>query len=301
MHDLSFSSALDRATLTFRAAPGPLLAGTFMLLFVGTITSGLANGAISPQAPAFIRLIEALVAAGQAFDATGELAPVLLDELVASVWGLSGMFAILMIVMAVASLLNVVAYSYVWAGLVLTEAKVLDGGQGRLDDLFSGGNRALPLFLTFMALWVIGLGIDLVLLAMVAPAIAVGDPMVIAAAVCGSLLVFTVVAVYVGLGLCFARHAAVLEALDPIAALRRSWGMAAGIRLKLFGWFVGSAFLHLIAFVAGMLSCCFGLIFTTPLAWLLVDLMWTDLFLHRAGTPPSGPVVGSTQAGDTAV
>lgn len=100
--------------------------------------------------------------------------------------------------------------------------------------------------------------------------------------------------IYALLGLSFAEHAVVLRGAGPLPAIKLSWTMSRGVRLKIIGFAVVSSLVGLAGLVVGVLLFCVGVIFTTPLARVINDTCYTALFLERLGELNRGPRGGAS-------
>lgn len=139
-------------------------------------------------------------------------------------------------------------------------------GKDDLGLMFSAGDRFGPVFLTRLLCFVIMLVMATPLMAAIGALVYFAqdgrmEPEV--AVILGILtfLVWSVFAIYVGLGLYFADNAASLENMGPGAALRRSFELAKTRRWSMLLFVMISS---LIAF-AGVFACCVGLLITAPL------------------------------------
>jgi len=142
-------------------------------------------------------------------------------------------------------------------------------GRDEIGKLFSGGDRfgAMLLARIFTALIQIGVAIPMVALSLVLAFLASrGGPE--ALWVLGMLaigLVWTVVAVYVGLGLFLTKPIVALESCRPSEAIARSWKLASGNRIRLL-WFV---LLQILLSLAGICACCVGVLLSAPLTFTM--------------------------------
>ena len=84
--------------------------------------------------------------------------------------------------------------------------------------------------------------------------------------------------VYVALGVYLGELAVALEGASPMHALRRSFALARGHRLQLFGFALVCALVRL-ASLGGFFLCCIGVLATVPLGRALTEFAKTESFL----------------------
>lgn len=154
------------------------------------------------------------------------------------------------------------------------ERMTIDGTSG-IDVLFSGKDVWLSMMGYKLITGLVGLGIFTVfaapggLLVGGAFLLADGGPPNVPLLVAGGLLMLVLALpalIYVMLGLSFGEVAISLDRLSAMEALDRSWTLAKGNRLRLFGFgFVNGIFAAFMTFV-GFLACCVGVLATGPAA-----------------------------------
>jgi hypothetical protein len=180
--------------------------------------------------------------------------------------------------------------SWLSVGLALSTEKALVHGSARFEDLFESKGRFFDMVLTRVLLWLIGvaMALPLVLLALFAAiggeALDVPDGL-IALAVFGAVVVWLPLFVYVTLGVSLAVQAVAIEGAKPTEALRRSWTIASGNRLRLLVYWLALWIFALI----GLCFCCVGILFTDALTLIAANESYVQLV--RGGQPASPPVM----------
>ena len=155
--------------------------------------------------------------------------------------------------------------SWIEVGFGRAVESALRTGRDEVGKLFSGGERfgAMLLARLLCALIQLGLAIPMLALGLVLTFLgrrAGGDALFVLGLLAIGL-VWTVIAVYVGLGLFLTKPIIALESCRPSEALARSWQLASGNRVSLL-WFVVVQFLLT---MAGMCACCVGVLLSAPL------------------------------------
>jgi hypothetical protein len=108
---------------------------------------------------------------------------------------------------------------------------------------------------------------------------AVGAQVLAVLAVLAGLVVLVAPGVYLALGLTFTLHLVVDRGLGPVEAVKESWRITRGHRLRiLVFWTVATG-----AVVAGFLCCGVGLLVAVPVVYLAL----AHLYLEIAGTAPA--------------
>ena len=160
------------------------------------------------------------------------------------------------------------------AGLFLNFRSVMQTGEATSGGLFDHQGKFLPLLLTRLLvglaslLAVLPLGILLGLVIFIgvsaeAMTVDLGAPSGLFVAIAFLMaLVGIFVSIYVGMGLVLSEAALLYEDREPVDAVKRSWTMAKGNRLRLFA-FVLVVFLFTLA---GLFFCCVGVIATGTIA-----------------------------------
>jgi hypothetical protein len=139
-------------------------------------------------------------------------------------------------------------------------------GRDEVGKLFSGGERfgAMLLARLLCALIQFGIGLPMFVLAVVFIVFgrsAGGHELLLVLGLIAMGLVWTILAVYVGLGLFLTKPIVALESCRPSEALARSWKLASGNRLQLFLFVV----LQFLLTMAGLCACCVGVLLSSPL------------------------------------
>ena len=155
---------------------------------------------------------------------------------------------------------------WVRVGYARAVERVASRGEERIGDLVRAEGLWIPMMVTRLVVYAICLCVLLPGAGFATLAWYAGD------AIRGSVLgwvscaviaaAYSLVLAYVGLGICLAGRAVAIEGLPPPAALKRSWDLVRGHRLRL-----GTYYLTLwVLGAAGMLLCCIGVVFTATLA-----------------------------------
>ena len=149
--------------------------------------------------------------------------------------------------LVVIQLLNLITGSFFTAGLFRTAIKQVRGGRISVGDLFSAGDRILPVLLALL---------------LYALASVVGFALLIIPGlyVMGRLMFMVPLAVEGGVG--------------PWAAMTRSWDATRGQGWAAF-WFLGVAGL---AASLGALACGFGILLTLPIYYVATAILYRNFF-----------------------
>jgi uncharacterized membrane protein len=166
------------------------------------------------------------------------------------------------------------------AGLFLNFRSVMQTGEATSGGIFDHQGKFLPLLLTrllqglasILAVLPIGIVFGIMAVAFITPmALSEGSngPDMSSAAVASIfvigfvlLLVVLFASIYVGTGLMLSEAALLYEDRDPVDAVKRSWAMAKGNRLRLFAFMLVNGLFAM----AGVLLCCVGVIATGTIA-----------------------------------
>ena len=166
------------------------------------------------------------------------------------------------------------------AGLFLNFRSVMQTGEATSGGIFDHQGKFLPLLLTrllqglasILAVLPIGIVFGIMAVAFITPmALSEGSngPDMSSAAVASIfvigfvlLLVVLFASIYVGTGLVLSEAALLYEDRDPVDAVKRSWAMAKGNRLRLFAFMLVNGLFAM----AGVLLCCVGVIATATIA-----------------------------------
>jgi len=155
---------------------------------------------------------------------------------------------------------------WVRVGYARAVERVLSRGEEQIGDLVRAEGLWVPMMVTRLVVYAIDLCVLLPGMGFATLAWYAGD------AIQGSMLgwvscaiiaaAYSLVFAYVGLGVCLAGRAVAIEGLPPPAALRRSWDLVRGHRVRLGTyycvlWVVG---------VLGIFLCCIGVVFSATLA-----------------------------------
>jgi hypothetical protein len=155
---------------------------------------------------------------------------------------------------------------WVRVGYARAVERVLSRGEEQIGDLVRAEGLWVPMMVTRLVVYAIDLCVLLPGVGFAALAWHFGDSIIGATlgwVLCASVAAaYSLVFAYVGLGVCLAGRAVAIEGLQPPAALKRSWDLVRGHRLRLGTyysvlWVVG---------VLGIFLCCIGVVFTATLA-----------------------------------
>lgn len=248
---MPFSQAFDpirslkAAWRLLMQAPATVLVGGLLLWFLEGGAGGVARLSLRMQRLGNLREIGEEI--GRFFD---DLRPMLLIAIPLAVCVALAFFAL---------------SSWIEVGFGRAVESGLRTGRDEVGKLFSGGERfgAMLLARILVALVQLGVAIPIVALGFGLAFVAGqgrNDALGIAGIVLLSL-VWTVAAVYVGLGLFLTKPILALETCAPTEALARSWKLVNGNRWRLF-WFV---LLQFLLSMAGLCACCVGTLLTAPL------------------------------------
>lgn len=167
------------------------------------------------------------------------------------------------------------ARSFLTPGYFQLHQKILVEGSGSPGVLFSGRAQFKGMALWKLLKGVISLGVAMVALS---PGAALGiigvtnnQPALMITGAILAAVITTPVMIYVGLGLALGDHAVALDDLGPMDGLERSWDMARGNRLSLFGYFFVLGFFNLL----GLCACCVGAVATKAIG----DFGTTEAYL----------------------
>ena len=173
----------------------------------------------------------------------------------------------------------------VQVGLAAAVQRVMLTGEEQFKDLFRDRGLWLNMILTRIMK-------SLIMLVSVLPAaFLAGGPIFIGhlfdlyelGVVAGVALVlaYVPIVIYVMLGLLLMEQAVAIEGKLPFEALERSWEIARGNRIQLFGY----ALLLGIVSLVGVCACCVGYFFTSAWAWVA----WNESYLRLTqSVPPEG-------------
>jgi hypothetical protein len=193
-----------------------------------------------------------------------------LDEILRQVFDQMQPWLLIMIPIALCIGIGFFALSsWIEVGFARAIELSLRTGRDEIGKVFSGGDRfgamLLARFLGGLiqlasALPLIGAALGVVILARgngFGPGLVIG--------LVAFTLLWSVVMVYVGLGLYLVNPIVALEACRPTEAIARSWSLASGNRLQLL-WFL---ILQFLLTMAGICACCIGLLLTMPLTQVM--------------------------------
>jgi uncharacterized membrane protein len=191
-------------------------------------------------------------------------------------------------------------FASIWlaAGLFLNFRSVMQTGEVTSGGIFDHQGKFLPLFLTrllvglasILALFPIGILFGLLMVGFAVPMAvsesshgpdmgpAVAGPLIAMAVVLFLLVLF--VSIYVGMGLVLSEAALLYEDREPVDAVKRSWAMAKGNRLRLFAFVLVNALFT----IAGFFLCCVGVIATGTIARFAI----LEAFLQLSETQGEG-------------
>ena len=185
-------------------------------------------------------------------------------------------------------------FASIWlaAGLFLNFRSVAQTGEVSSGGIFDHQGKFLPLFLTrilvglatILALLPLGILIGLVIFIGVsaeAMAVELGAPSGLFVAIAFLMsLVGVFVGIYVGMGLVLSEAALLYEDREPVDAVKRSWTMAKGNRLRLFAFVL----VNILFTLAGLFLCCVGVIATGTIARFAIF----EAFLQLSETQAEG-------------
>ena len=186
-------------------------------------------------------------------------------------------------------------FASIWlaAGLFLNFRSVAQTGEVSSGGIFDHQGKFLPLFLTrllvglasILAVLPLGILIGLVIfIGVSAEAMdggAMGAPSGLFVAIAFLMaLVGVFVSIYVGMGLVLSEAALLYEDREPVDAVKRSWTMAKGNRLRLFAFVL----VNVLFTLAGLFLCCVGVIATGTIARFAIF----EAFLQLSETPGEG-------------
>jgi hypothetical protein len=184
-------------------------------------------------------------------------------------------------------------------GLANATEKTLVLGSARFEELFVSHGRFFDMVLVrvlrFLILLAVAIPFAMVGLAgaMIATTGHVDDGL-IALGVVLSWLVYIPFYLFVALGLSLAIQAVAIEGLQPTQALRRSWSLASGNRLRLLVYWLTLCVFTLIGFCL----CCVGVFVTGALAQVAANESYLQLVKSTA--PAAAPSNSSERAGAAA-
>jgi hypothetical protein len=180
-----------------------------------------------------------------------------------------------------------------WLSLGLANAteKTLVSGSARFEELFVSRGRFFDMVLVRVLRFAILLALAIpFFLVLIAGAI-LGDNRhvdedLIGLGVVLSWLVYFPFYLFVGLGLTLAVQAVAIEGLQPTEALRRSWSLVRGNRLRLLVYWIALFVFTLI----GLCLCCVGMLGTGALAQIAANESYLELIGRTApAVPPPAP------------
>jgi lysylphosphatidylglycerol synthetase-like protein (DUF2156 family) len=177
--------------------------------------------------------------------------------------------------------------SWVSIGLANATEKTLTAGSARFEDLFESKGRFFDMVIARLLLWVIGVATMLPLIAVIVLAALGGSALdlhgaLIALAIVTSILLWLPVFLYVNLGTSLATKAVAIDGLKPTEALRRSWDLARGHRLRLFVYWIAL----LVFTLLGLCLCCIGVLFTGAVTQVAANESYLAL---KGPAEPSAP------------
>ncbi len=173
---------------------------------------------------------------------------------------------------------------WIHPGYIRLHEAAITAGEGGFGELFSGGDRLLPIagwkllraLISVGAFVVAGLpGIGL----LIAGSVNNSSPLLIAAGVLLLLLLAVPASIYVGLGLSMGELAITLEGRGVLDALERSWSLAQGRRLSLLIFFVVFGIAQFIAAIVGVCLLCVGALVTVPAMRSIYEVAFTEGFM----------------------
>lgn len=179
-----------------------------------------------------------------------------------------------------------------WASVGLahaTEKTMAGGNPARFEDLFETRGRYFEMVLVRLLLILIEIGLALPFVAIVLAGVFahrqldLPEGLVVLSALIAALA-YLVVWAYVSLGLTLANASVAIEGTSPTAALRRSWELSHGNRLRLLVYWIALAVFTLL----GLILCCVGILGTGALS----QIAYYESFLALSSTgsaPTSGP------------
>ncbi|MFT5680443.1 MAG: hypothetical protein ACI8RZ_001349 [Myxococcota bacterium] len=296
----NISRGLKHGFAAFKRAPLPLfLGGLFMQCTEGSSGGGGNSG--SGSLP-----WETDNGSGVDYDYRMDLGDILRADVppmpteIAEMAGLAGLGVGLMIAIVLVSIVCIgllwALRSWIHAGYIRLQVRALRSGEGSIGDLFSGGDRLVPMMIWKLLKTLITTGAFLVaavpggvliVFAVLNQSIPIG--------ILGGVLIVLIsvpALFYIGLGLAFGDHAVTLDELGPTDALERSWELASGNRLHLFLFLLVYGLVRLASAIVGLLMLCIGWIVTIPIARAVTDTGFTESYLLLTGKAGLGDLAG---------
>ena len=169
------------------------------------------------------------------------------------------------------------------AGLFLNFRSVMQTGEATSGGIFDHQGKFLPLLLTRLLVGLASLlpmlpiGILFALL-FASSSVLSAAPLIAVSVVFSLFLLF--VSIYVGTGLVLSEAALLYEDREPVDAVKRSWALAKGNRLRLFAFML----VNFLFTLAGFLLCCVGVSATGTIARFAIF----EAFLQLSETPGEG-------------
>lgn len=177
--------------------------------------------------------------------------------------------------------------SWIHGGYIRVQTRALRSGEGTVGELFSATDRIVPMMLWKLLKALVSTGVLAVSMVPGGALFGIGYTQdSTALMVVGGVLAVLIAlpaAFYVGLGLVFGEHAVILDELSPTEALERSWGLADGNRMHLFGFLLVYWLVEIAALIVGLLMLCIGVLVTAPAARAVTDLGFTEGYLLLTG------------------
>jgi uncharacterized membrane protein len=167
---------------------------------------------------------------------------------------------LLITVMIVSGLINwgvsVTVNSYLMGGMYLAALKQVRGQRFGIEDLFGAGKVLGPLVVATL----------LTMLATIA-----------------GMILLIIPGIYIGIRLSLALPLVVDRGLSGTEAMKWSWRGLEGQVLIMFATMFCAGLLG----AAGVILCCVGLLFTLPIPYLTVAIIYRDIFMTKPAVGPS--------------
>jgi hypothetical protein len=179
------------------------------------------------------------------------------------------------------TLVSTTVRTFLEAGITRMWLVAARGGSPEIGQMFSGGDRFLPLLGLSLLLGVGGHVGSLVAVA----GTSMGEKSIVLLGNGLGYLNGLVVLVLVALGLMFAQYFIVDAGHGPISGISAAWRSCAGQRGKVLAFGV----VDFLIVLAGLLVCCVGMIVSSPLASLAVAVLYTRISGRTAPEAPTLP------------